>query len=166
MVNTVTVPVDSNPQVYKVLLPLAMLLIVSKIFSLLLGKLKVPQVIGYLLAGLVVGLIYLIPGQMILTTFTTEGINFFAKIGVVLIMFSAGVETDIKKVKSVGLPSFIVALTGVLVPMLLAFLLAHIYNGLTNNSLDINGISSYWTELYYGVILTATSVSVTVAVLK
>ena len=80
MVNTVTVPVDSNPQVYKVLLPLAMLLIVSKIFSLLLGKLKVPQVIGYLLAGLVVGLIYLIPGQMILTTFTTEGINFFAKI--------------------------------------------------------------------------------------
>ncbi len=166
--SSIVVPVDSNPQVYKILLPLAMLLILAKIFSLLLGRINVPQVIGYLLAGLVVGLIYLIPGQMILTEQTDEGISFFAKIGVILIMFSAGVETDIKKVKSVGLPSFIVALIGVITPMLLAFGLARVYDILTNNSLDlhIEGVSIYYTELYYGVILTATSVSITVAVLK
>lgn len=166
--SSIVVPTDPNPQVYKILLPLAMLLILAKIFSLLLGRINVPQVIGYLLAGLVVGLIYLIPGQMILTEQTDEGISFFAKIGVILIMFSAGVETDIKKVKSVGLPSFIIALIGVITPMLLAFGLARVYDILTNNSLDlhIEGVSIYYTELYYGVILTATSVSITVAVLK
>lgn len=160
MVSLVSIPEDSNPQAYKILLPLGLLLLLSKIFALLLGKIKVPQVIGYLVAGLVVGLIYLIPSQQILTDYTTDGISFFAKIGVILIMFSAGIETDIKKVKSVGLTSFIIAFMGVITPMLLCFLMAYLFDVINGNEINI------FSELYYGVILTATSVSVTVATLK
>ena len=102
----VAIPKDNNPGAYKILLPLGLLLLLSKVFALVLRKIKVPQVIAYLLAGLVVGLIYLIPNQNILTEYTvTDGLSFFSKVAVILIMFSAGIETDIKKVKSVGLAS-------------------------------------------------------------
>lgn len=160
MVTLATVPIDTNPQAYKILLPLGLLLLFSKVFSLLLGKLKIPQVIGYLVAGLVVGLIYLIPNQQILTDYTKDGIGFFAKIGVILIMFSAGIETDIKKVKSVGPAAFAVACMGVIFPMMLCFLMAFLFDKIAGNEINI------FRELFYGVILTATSVSVTVATLK
>ena len=160
MLSFINIPTETNPQAYKILLPLGLLLILSKVFSLLLGKIKIPQVIGYLVAGLVVGLIYLIPGQTVLTSYTKSGIDFFAKIGVILIMFSAGIETDIKKVKTVGPAAFVVALMGVLVPMLLCFLMAFCFDKITGAEINI------FRELFYGVILTATSVSVTVATLK
>ncbi len=160
MYTLVNIPVDSNPQAYKVLLPLGLILLLSKVFSLLLGKLKVPQVIGYLVAGLVVGLIYLIPNQQILTDYTNDGIGFFAKIGIILIMFSAGIETDIKKVKKVGPAALTMALFGVFTPMLMAFGMTYLFDVIAGNEINI------FRELYYGVILTATSVSVTVATLK
>ena len=160
MLSFINIPTETNPQAYKILLPLGLLLVLSKVFSLLLGKIKIPQVIGYLVAGLVVGLIYLIPGQTVLTSYTKSGIDFFAKIGVILIMFSAGIETDIKKVKTVGPAAFVVALMGVLVPMLLCFLMAFCFDKITGAEINI------FRELFYGVILTATSVSVTVATLK
>lgn len=165
----IAIPKDNNPQAYKILLPLGLLLLLSKVFALVLGKIKIPQVIAYLLAGLVVGLIYLIPNQNILTEYTvTDGLSFFSKVAVILIMFSAGIETDIKKVKSVGLASFFIALMGVLVPMFLTFLVAFIIDKTTGGSLHLedSSVNPIYTELYYGVILTATSVSVTVATLK
>ena len=165
----VAIPKDNNPAAYKILWPLVLLLLLSKVFALVLGKIKVPQVIAYLLAGLVVGLIYLIPNQNILTEYTvTDGLSFFSKVAVILIMFSAGIETDIKKVKSVGLASFFIALMGVLVPMFLTFLVAFIIDKTTGGSLHLenSSVNPIYTELYYGVILTATSVSVTVATLK
>ena len=160
MISLISIPQDTSPQAYKILLPLGLLLLLSKVFSLLLGKIKVPQVIGYLIAGLVVGLIYLIPNQQILTQYTHDGIGFFAKIGVILIMFSAGMETDIRKVKKVGPAAFTIALLGVLTPMLLTFLMAYLFDVINHNDINI------FRELYYGVILTATSVSITVATLK
>ncbi len=165
----IDIPKDNNPQAYKILLPLGLLLLLSKVFALILGKIKIPQVIAYLLSGLVVGLIYLIPGQNVLTDYTvTDGLAFFSKVAVILIMFSAGIETDIKKVRSVGLASFFIALMGVLVPMILTFLVAFLIDQGTGGSLHLEGsnVNPLYTELYYGVILTATSVSVTVATLK
>lgn len=161
----VQVPQATNEAAYEILLPLGLLLLFAKVYALLLAHIKVPQVIGYLLAGLTVGLIYLIPGQQILTTYTNTGLDFFSKIGVILIMFSAGIETDMKKVKSVGLCAFMVALIGVLTPMLLCFGVAIAFDA---NMENFNGTSTidWYTDLYYGVILTATSVSITVATLK
>jgi Kef-type K+ transport system membrane component KefB len=142
---------------YMLLLPLGLILLFSKVFSILLNKIHIPQVIGFLVAGLFVGLITFIPGQTVLTDYTNAGINDLAKIGVVLILFSAGLETDLKKIKAVGIASLVITSLGVLVPLGLGFLVAWLF--------DV-GNGNIFSNLYYGVILSATSVSITVATLK
>ena len=80
----------------------------------------------------------------------------------VLILFSAGLETDLGKIKKIGGPAVVITLAGVIVPMALGFLVATLANGgfssLTREKMLIN--------LFYGTILTATSVSVSVATLR
>ncbi len=146
---------------YSVLLPLALIMGGSKILSKLCEKLNLPQVVGMLLTGVIIGFINYIPNQQILTETSMEGIGFIAKLGVILIMFSAGLETDIKQIKSVGAPAMVITLAGVAVPMGLGFVVACLFNGGFNS-----GYETMLDNLFYGVILTATSVSVTVATLK
>ena len=161
---------DGKP--YQILLPLGLILILAKLFSLGLHKLKIPQVIGFLVSGLVVGLITFIPNQNLLTDYTLDGLDIFAKVGVILIMFSAGLGTDIKKVKAVGIQSVIITSLGVIAPMLFGFLLAFTFDKVTGGSLEMKDsagnllVPAVYTEIYYGVVLTATSVSITVATLK
>ncbi len=147
---------------YLVLLPLALILAGSKILMKAVKKIGLPEVIGMLLAGILIGLIRYIPGQEILTTETMEGLGFFAKIGVILIMFSAGLETDLNKVKRIGKPAVIITLAGVLVPLGLGFVVATLCNGGFGALTRATAV----TNLFYGCILTATSVSVSVATLK
>lgn len=146
---------------YSVLLPLALIMGGSKILSKLCEKLNLPQVVGMLLTGVIIGFINYIPNQQILTETSMEGIGFIAKLGVILIMFSAGLETDIKQIKSVGAPAMVITLAGVAVPMGLGFVVACLFNGGFNS-----GYETMLDNLFYGVVLTATSVSVTVATLK
>ena len=146
---------------YSVLLPLALIMGGSKILSKLCEKLNLPQVVGMLLTGVIIGFINYIPNQQILTEPSMEGIGFIAKLGVILIMFSAGLETDIKQIKSVGAPAMVITLAGVAVPMGLGFVVACLFNGGFNS-----GYETMLDNLFYGVVLTATSVSVTVATLK
>lgn len=141
---------------YQLLLPIALILLFSKIFGILCRKINLPQVIGFLFAGIVVGLIYLIPGQSVFTDYTSNGINELAKFGVILIMFSAGVETDLRKIKAVGFASVVITSLGVIVPLLLGFLAAWLFMP------DIK----IYSQVFYGVILAATSVSISVATLK
>jgi Kef-type K+ transport system membrane component KefB len=150
---------DSASKPYMLLLPLALILILSKVFAIICKKIGIPQVIGYLVAGLLLGLLTFIPNQTIFTSGeggTFEGINFFAKIGVVLIMFSAGLEVDVKQIKATGFASIIITSLGVIVPMAFGIVTAWLF--LPNESI--------YNILFYGVILSATSVSITVAVLK
>ena len=146
---------------FEVLLPLALILLFAKIFALLGKKIGLPQVVGILVAGILLGLINLIPDQTIFTDDAMSGLSFIAKIGVILIMFSAGLETDLKQFKSCGLPSVVITLLGVIVPLGFGFLVATLFNG-GFEKLNENLISN----LFYGTILAATSVSVTVAALK
>lgn len=146
---------------YSVLLPLALILVLSKALSKICGKFKLPQVVGMLLAGVIIGLINYIPNQELLTSTSMEGIGFIAKLGVILIMFSAGLETDTKQIKSIGLPAMVITLAGVVVPMGFGFVVACLFNGGFNTGKDV-----LLGNLFYGVILTATSVSVSVATLK
>ncbi|MBO4534685.1 MAG: cation:proton antiporter [Clostridia bacterium] len=141
---------------YTLLLPLALILLLSKSVGVGFRKVGVPQVIGMILAGLVVGCIGFIPKQQVLTQPVLEGLSFLAKIGVVIIMFSAGLDTDLAKVKQTGGAAVVITVLGVVVPMGLGFAVAGAFLGF-NNILSC---------LFYGVILTATSVSVTVACLK
>lgn len=147
---------------YIILLPLALILIFSKIFMKVCKKLNLPSVIGMIVAGLLIGLISYIPNQDILNETTQEGLGFLSKIGAILILFSAGLETDLKQIKSVGGPAVIITIAGVIVPMGLGFLVATLCNGgfanLTHDAL--------LTNLFYGTILTATSVGITVQTLR
>ena len=147
---------------FSILLPLAMILFFSKLLSIGSKKIGLPQVVGMLIVGILLGLIKLIPGQQIFTSFTLEGLSFLAKIGVVLIMFSAGLGTDIKQVKATGFSATVITMLGVIVPMGLGFVVSCGFNG---GFADWSEETIY-TNLFYGVILTATSVSVTVATLK
>ena len=146
---------------YSVLLPLALIMATSKFLSKAASKINMPQVVGMLLAGVLIGLVNYIPNQEILTETSMEGIGFIAKLGVILIMFSAGLETDIKQIKSIGAPAMVITAAGVVVPMGLGFLVACLFNGGFSAGKDV-----LLDNLFYGVILTATSVSVSVATLK
>lgn len=106
---------------FEILLPLALILLCTKLFSLLGKKLGLPQVVGMLIAGILLGFIKYIPNQNVFTSYTMEGLSFLAKIGVILIMFSAGLETDLKQFKTSGLPSVVITVLGVLFPLGLGF---------------------------------------------
>ena len=147
---------------YEILLPLALLLVTSKIFMKLCARINIPSVVGMLLAGVFVGLIQYIPGQDVLNSTSLTGLAFVAKIGVILIMFSAGIETDLGQIKKIGGPAVIITIAGVVCPMALGFIVSVLCHG---------GFASLTTDIalkcvFYGTILTATSVSVTVATLR
>lgn len=146
-------------EAFQVLLPLALILFLSKMLCIGAKKIGLPQVVGMLLAGVLLGLITLIPNQTIFTDTGMSGITFIAEIGVILIMFSAGLETNIKQIKATGVAAIVITILGVIVPMAFGFLVAGILPGGF-------GKEYIFRNLFYGVILTATSVSVTVATLK
>ncbi len=153
--------VMGSSETYEILLPLALILLCAKLFSLLGKKIGLPQVVGMLVAGILLGLLKLIPDQTIFTEDTLKGLSFLAKIGVILIMFSAGIETDLKQFKTCGIPSVVITILGVVVPMGLGFIVATAFNG----GFERAGEFAI-QNLFYGTILSATSVSITVAALK
>lgn len=134
-------------------LELVIVLLCAMVGGLLAKKFKQPAVLGQIIAGIIVG-----PSVLGLEIVTREPIVFehFAEIGVMMLMFIAGLETDINELKESGKSSMFVALGGVLFPLILGTLLTYYYFP------DISLTSS----LFVGVILTATSVSLTVQVLR
>ena len=127
----------------------------TKVFGLMTKKINLPQVVGALAAGLVLG-----PGLHLVEE--TEFIKNLSEIGVIVLMFSAGLETDIKELKKCGLASFIIALIGVLVPLAGGFGVAYLFN----NGESTLPTSVFLQNIFIGIILTATSVSITVETLK
>ncbi len=134
---------------YQFILDVAVILIFTKALGLLSRKVNMPQVVGSLLAGLLLGPAFL--GIIKDTNF----IKSVAEIGVIILMFSAGLETDINGLKKCGKAAFIIALCGVLVPLAGGFAVAYFL-------LDETIIQ----DVFIGVILTATSVSITVETLR
>lgn len=140
------------------LLELALILLGTKALGLLTRRFQMPQVVGALLAGLILGPACL--GILSETNFITE----CSKIGVIVLMFSAGLETDIKGLKKCGLAAFVIAVLGVLVPLAGGYLITYLFNG---KLIESNASSSlFFQNIFIGVILTATSVSITVETLK
>ena len=143
---------------YNYLLDLALILLSTKVLGIITKKFKMPKVVGALLAGLVFG-----PAVLNILKETNFIIQ-LAELGVILLMFSAGMETDLTELKKTGKASFIIAIFGVLIPLIGGFLVAYLFSDLevvkdsTTNILLQN--------IFIGVILTATSVSITVETLK
>ena len=150
---------------------LAVILIFAKSFGLLARKLGLPQVAGMVVAGVILGLLgnFHRDDNALLKLFIMKPtkeemsvLNAFSQVGVVLILFSSGLETDLTELKHSGLCATVVALSGVLVPMAL---------GAAGAILFMNGYAEYTHDkllnaIFIGTILAATSVGITVETLK
>lgn len=141
---------------YNYLFFLAIILMSTKILGLATKKINLPQVVGALIAGLILG--PAVTGLVSETDFLAD----ISEIGVIVLMFSAGLETDISELKKCGKASFIIALLGVIVPLAGGFGIATIFN---KGSEELTS-SVTLQNVFIGIILTATSVSITVETLK
>lgn len=144
---------------YKFLLDLAIILLCTKFLGIATNKVQMPQVVGSLMAGLLLG-----PAMLGIIT-ETEFLETVAELGVIVLMFGAGLETDIKELKKSGKASFVIALCGVIVPVIGGFAAAYFFNRSDVIASDAS-CTLILQNTFIGVILTATSVSITVETLK
>lgn len=142
-------------EVYSVFKDLAIIIVFAKLFGVLARKCRAPQVVGEIIAGLLIGPSLL--GFVQQTDFLTE----MAEIGVVLLMFSAGLETDLKELMKTGPVAFLIACAGVFIPLAGGTLLYMGFYGAAPW-----GSEKFFEAVFIGVIMTATSVSITVQSLK
>lgn len=148
-----------NMEDYGFIFDLAMILLSTKLMGIVSSKFHMPQVVGALLAGLVFG-----PACLNIIQDTTF-IEATAEIGVIVLMFTAGMETDIKELKKSGKASLVIALFGVVVPLLGGYAVATYFNQASRIVSDASG-EIVLQNIFIGIILTATSVSITVETLK
>lgn len=144
---------------YKFLLFLAIILISTKILGLFSRKVKMPAVVGALVAGIILG-------PSVLNLISSNGndsifLEMVAEVGVIFLMFNAGLETDLDELKKNCVASLVTATIGVIVPLL---------GGIISYALYFNISFDNYTEclkaVFTGVVLTATSVSITVETLN
>ena len=140
---------------YTILRDLAIIIIFAKFFGLVARRVKAPQVVGEIVAGLLIG-----PSVLHFVD-QSEFITQLAEIGVILLMFSAGLETNLKDLMKTGFKALLIACAGVFVPLVGGTLL---YMGFYGAS-EV-GTPEFYTAVFVGVILTATSVSITVETLR
>lgn len=141
-----------NIEVFK---DLAIIILFAKLFGLLAKKLKAPQVVGEIVAGLIIGPSVLgLVGQ-------SDFISQLAEIGVLLLMFYAGLETDLKELLHTGPVALVIACMGVAVPLFGGYLLYSCFYGFSPAGSD-----EFYKAIFTGVIMTATSVGITVQTLR
>jgi len=141
---------------YHFLLDLAIILLATKVFSIFSRKIRMPQVVGALVAGVVMG------PALLGVIHESDFIKKLAELGVIVLMFSAGMEIDLKEMKNSGKSGLMTAVMGVLLPLAGGFLVAGLFNGGFSNMDQ----KTFLQNLFIGVVLTATSVSITVETLK
>lgn len=143
-------------ETYKILKDLAIIFICAKGAGLLARKLKAPMVVGEIIAGLIIG-----PCLGLNLVQPSDFISQMAEIGVILIMFSAGLETNLQELKKSGFAVFFIACVGVFVPLVGGSLLYMCIYGFSSFGTD-----EFFKAVFIGCIMTATSVGITVEVLK
>ncbi len=139
----------------EILKDLAFIILFAKFFGLLFRHFNAPQVAGEIVAGILIGptLLNIVP--------PSDFLSQMAEVGVILLMFSAGLETDLNQLKRSGIKATLIACSGVFVPLAGGTLLYMCFYGF-----DGPGTPGFIKALFIGTILTATSVSITVQVLK
>ena len=134
---------------------LSIIIVSAKLCGLIAQKLKVPQVVGEIIAGLLIGpCCFGIVGN-------SDYLSLIAEIGVVMLMFGAGLETNLKELLKTGPKAFIIACVGVFTPLAGGTLLYSSFYGFSSV-----GSESFYRAVFIGTIMTATSVGITVQTLK
>ena len=135
---------------YYFLFEISLILFSTKLLGLISRRIKLPQVVGALLAGIIIG-----PGVLNLVV-ESEFIMQLSEIGVIFLMFIAGLETDIDALKKQGKACFTIAILGVLIPFALGLGTTYLFGKFGMQ--DVMGDSNLFLEsVFVGVILTATS---------
>jgi Kef-type K+ transport system membrane component KefB/predicted amino acid-binding ACT domain protein len=146
MINTVLGSASETLNIGRILLDLTIILIVAKVAAEVSDRIHVPAVIGEIVAGILIG-----PSVLGLVN-TGDMLFFLAELGVILLLIQVGLETDIIELKSVGRASILVAIIGVVLPMVLGFGASSMLGESVN------------TSLFVGAALTATSIGITARV--
>jgi Kef-type K+ transport system membrane component KefB len=128
---------------------LLVILLTARVFAELATRLQTPSVIGELFAGVALG------PSLLGWIEPVEVIKLMAEIGIILLLFEVGLGTDVKRLVRTGLKSFVVAIAGFVLPLVLGFTLGYWVFGL-----------SVLVSLFIGGTLTATSIGITVRVLS
>lgn len=152
---------------FNYLIVLATILLATKLLGLFTRRVKMPQVVGALVAGVILGpVVNAIFGWNAETGFFSSAagsdqlFGILSEIGVIVLMFGAGLETDINEMKKCGKASFIIALIGVIVPLIMGGAASWFFVD------EANMQTKFLKSIFIGVVLTATSVSITVETLK
>ena len=138
-----------------ILRQLAIIIVFAKLFGLLARKVKAPQVAGEIIAGLLIG-----PSVFGFVQ-SSDFLSGLAEVGVIILMFTAGLETNISDLKKTGAKATVIACAGVFVPLVLGTLLYMVFYGFS-----AIGTEEFYRAIFIGTILTATSVSITVSTLR
>ncbi len=153
-------------EVINIFLYIAIILVAAKSLGMLARKLGLPQVVGMVIAGLLVGPAFFCKvdwfnGIINPSIIEMDVLAAFAQVGVVLILFSSGLETKIEDLKKSGLKATMIAIVGVALPIALGVVVTMLFmgNDYANQGKVINAI-------FIGLILTATSVGITVETLR
>ncbi|MBU0631767.1 cation:proton antiporter [bacterium] len=128
---------------------LFLILIVARILGELFARFGIPSVLGELFAGILLG------SSVLGIIQPNEILKILAEIGIILLLFEVGIETDFARLKHSGMKSLIVAILGVILPLIFGLLTAYYLFGL---AFDIS--------LFIGGTLTATSIGITMRVLR
>ncbi len=139
---------------YTYLLLLAIILLSTKLFGLATEKIHMPQVVGALLAGIILGP----SGFGVLES--TDFLVKTAEIGVIMVMFLAGIDTDLNEMKETGLQSCAIAVMGVFIPMILC---GAVYYFFFEDQFTVYNVLK---AAFVGSVFSATSVGITVETLN
>lgn len=152
---------------YSYLLVLAAILLTTKLLGLFSRLVRLPQVLGALVAGVILGpVVNAIVGWSTGDGFFSQAagsdqlFGMLSELGVIVLMFGAGLETDVQEMKKCGKASLIIAVIGVITPLIFGAFASYYFID------DPNSQERLLKSIFIGVVLTATSVSITVETLK
>ena len=150
---------DFNP--IHTILAISLLIVTAKIFALIFKRVKLPEVIGEIIAGMIfgpfaIGGLILLAGEPIFSGPINENyvLETFFEIGGMIILFSAGLEFTFKQFRKAGLPAFVIGTAGVVIPFILGYY-GSLYVGF--ESLE---------SILIATALTATSIAITIRTLE
>lgn len=135
-------------EVSEFFLKLLIILLVAKLFAEVFAYLRLPSVLGEVIAGIIIG------PSLLGVIVPDATLYLLAEIGILLLLFEVGLETDIGQMAKVGVQSSLVAITGVVVPGFLGYWISSSLLGLP-----------FVVSLFVGGTLVATSIGITVRVL-
>ena len=136
-------------ETHTLLIEVTVVLLSARLFGELAQLLRVPPIIGELCAGVVIG------PSLLGWVAPSEPFKLLAEIGIILLLFEVGLETDLQRLVRAGPKSVVVAVTGFILPFLLG----------SGTSYYLFGLSPL-VSLFIGGTLTATSIGITIRILS